>query len=69
MVDSRSRLVIPRRRIREIIRGVQQRAVPQLIKIPMKLVRAGLRDVVHLRSSVSTFVHGVGKSIDRYFRD
>src|SRR5437879_6597746 len=45
--------MISRRRIREIIRRIQYRTVPDLVEIPVKLARPGLGDVVHLRYGAS----------------
>ena len=56
--------MISRRRIREIIRRIQYRTVPDLVEIPVKLARPGLGDVVHLGCSVSPLVYRVGKSVD-----
>ena len=60
MVHGRARLVISRRRIGEKIGGVEARAVPEFVEISVKLVRAGLGDVVHLRRAVAPLIHGVG---------
>ena len=35
----------------------------------MKLVGAGLGDVVDLGSAVSSLIHGIGKGVDRHVRD
>ena len=55
--------------IREIVGGVEPRAVPQLIEVPVKLVGAGLGDVIDLRRAVAPLVHGIGERVHRDFRD
>ena len=67
MIHRRSRLVISRRRIGEVIRRIQQRTIPQFIEIPVKLIRAGLGDVVDLRRSIPPLIHGIGKGVDGHF--
>jgi hypothetical protein len=54
--------------IREIVGGVELCAIPQLIQVPVKLVRTGLCDVVDLRRSMPPLIDGIGKRIDRHFR-
>ena len=60
--------MIPRCRICKIVRCVQYRAIPDLVKISVKLVRARLCNVVDLRRSVPSLVHRVGKRVHRHFR-
>ena len=69
MVHGRARFVISRRGVREIVGRVELRAVPQLIQISVKLVGAGFRDVVDLRRSIPSLIDGIGKRVDRHFRD
>jgi hypothetical protein len=69
MIHGRSGLVIPRRRIGEVVRRIQQRTIPQFIEISVKLIRAGLGDVVDLRCSIPSLIHGIGKSVDGHFRN
>ena len=69
MIHGRSGLVIPRRRIGEVVRRIQQRTIPQFIEIPVKLIRAGLGDVVDLGCSIPSLIHGIGKSVDGHFRN
>jgi len=58
MVHSCPRLVIPGRRIGEVIRRIKQRSIPQFIKIPVKLIGARLGDVVDLGRSIRSLIHG-----------
>ena len=68
VVHRRARLVISRSGIREIVGRVELRAVPQLVEIPVKLVRAGLCNVVDLGRSIPSLIDGIGKRIDRHLR-
>ena len=61
--------MVSRRRVREIVGGVEARAVPQLVEISVKLIRAGFGDVVDLRRAVPPLIHGVGKRVHGHFRD
>ena len=69
MIHGRSGLVIPRRRIGEVVRCIQQRTIPQFVEVPVKLIRAGLGDVVDLRCSIPPLIHGIGKRVDGHFRN
>ena len=69
MIHGRSRLVVPRRRVSKVVRCIQQRTIPQFIEISVKLIRAGLGDVVDLGCSIPSLIHGIGKSVDGHFRD
>ena len=61
--------MIPRRRVRKIVRRIEKRPVPYLVKISVKLVGARLRDVIHLRSPIAALVHRIRKRIHRHFRN
>ncbi len=69
MIHRGARLVIPRRRVCEIVRCIQKRAIPKLVKIPVELVRTGFRDIVDLRRSISSLVHRVRERVDGHFRN
>jgi len=69
MVHSCPRLVIAWGRIGEVVRRIQQRSIPQFVKISVKLVRPGLGHIIDLRRSIPPLIHGIGKSVDRYFRN
>ncbi len=60
--------MISRSGIREIVGRIEPRAVPQLVEISVKLVRTRFCDVIDLRRSVPSLVHGIGKRVDRHFR-
>src|ERR1700691_3969465 len=68
MVHRRAGFVISRSGIREIVGGVELRAVPQLVQVSVKLVRSRFGNVVDLRRSVAPLIDGIGKRIDRHFR-
>ena len=57
------------RRVGEVVRRIQQRAIPQFIEISVKLIRARLGDVVDLGCSIAPLIHGIGKSVDGHFRN
>ncbi len=67
MIHRGARLVISRRGVGEIIRGVQERAIPDFVQISVELVGAGFGDVVDLRGAVSSLIHRVRKRIDGHF--
>src|SRR5258708_35607824 len=67
VVYRRSRLVLSCS-IREIVGCVELRAIPQLIEVPVKLVRTGLCNVVDLRRSIPPLIDGIRKRIYRPFR-
>src|ERR1035441_10813608 len=48
MIHGRSGLVIPRCRISKRVCRVEYRAIQKFVKIPMKLIPTGFRDVVSL---------------------
>ena len=60
-------LVIARSGVGEIVRGVQDCAIPEFVEIPVKLVGARFGDVVHLGGAIAALVDGVGKSVDGDF--
>ena len=68
LIHGRARLLcnIPRRvvGVEEVICGVQQRAVPYLVHIAVKLVRPRLGEVVHLRRAVAPLIDRVGVGVD-----
>ena len=68
VVQCGARFVISWSGIREIVGRVELRTIPQFIKIPVKLVRTGLCNVVDLRRAVPPLIDGIRKCIDRHFR-
>ena len=64
VVHHRTRLLIAGGGIEEVVGRVQDRAVPQFVEIAVKLVGAGLGDVVDLRRSIAALVHGIGERVD-----
>jgi hypothetical protein len=69
MVHGCPRLVIAGRGVREVVRRVQDRTIPQFVKIAVKLICAGLGDVIDLGGSIAALIHGIRKSVDGDFRD
>ena len=59
--------MISRRGVGEEIGRIQQRPIPDFVKIPVKPVGAGLGHIVDLRRSVSSLIHGIGQSVNRDF--
>ena len=64
-----ARLVVSGRGVRKEIRGIELRAVPQLVQVPVKPVGAGFRDIVDLRSAVPALIDRVGDGVDGHLRD
>ncbi len=67
MIHGGPSLVIARRRISEVVRRVQDRTIPELVEIAVKLIRAGFGDVVDLGRSIAALIHRIGKSVDGHF--
>ena len=62
-------LLVSRGRIRKVIRRIQSRAVPDFVKISVKLIRTGFGDVVDLRCPVPALIYRIGKGVHRHFRN
>src|SRR5208337_1311465 len=41
----------------------------QLVQVSVKLIGAGFRDIVNLRSAIAALIHRVGNRVDRNLRD
>ena len=67
MVHVRARFVVARCGIREIVRRIQDRAVPEFVQVSVKLVRARFGDVVNLRRAVPALIDRIGQSVDGHF--
>jgi len=65
----RAWLVVAWRRIREEIGGVELRAIPQFVEVAMKLIGAGLGDVVHLRRSVAPLIDRIRQRVHGHLGD
>ena len=57
--------MITRRGIREEVRGIESRSVPELVQVSVKLIRARPGDIVDLRCAIAALIDGVREGIHR----
>ncbi len=66
MVHNGSRLVATCS-IRVIVRRIQDRAIPNLVQVSVKLVGPGFGDIIDLGCSIPSLVHRVRERVDGHF--